>query len=116
MSKINEVQSNLLDRFFYDNRKKKPAVLQPTIALCPEVGDNGVMRVVPKVLELVDNPLRGLSFDDFSLSKCLAAGIQQKDIAISPDFRLGFDQEIDAFTDRLASISDKLFTPISEDK
>ena len=114
MSKTNEVQIEPLDRFFYDNRKKKPQSPQPTIALCPEVGENGITRIVPKVLELVENPFAGLSFDDFSLSKCLAAGIQQKDIAISPDLRLGFDQEIDAFTDRLAAISDKLFSPKSE--
>ena len=114
MSKTADLQIHPLDRFFYDNRKSKPACYRPTVLLAPEVGDNGLTRVVPKVLELVDNPLRGLSFSDFSLANCLAAGITQKDIAIAPDLRLGFDHEIDAFTDRLAAISDKLFTPKSE--
>lgn len=76
----------------------------PTILLvCDDSGN-----LCKKVLEQEDNPLAGLSFSDFTLKKLLDSGITPKALAISPDLRLGFDDEIDSFNQRLISMRSEL--------
>lgn len=69
--------------------------------------DDGNLSV--HILEKDIHPLSSLNWDDFSLERLVKSGVNIKSLGISTDLRIGFDSEIDAFNERLMSISDKLF-------
>ena len=81
----------------------------PDIILCVERQFDGSVISVPRCLDSVIDPLSSLTFTDFSISECLKKGVSYKSLNISPDLRLGFDDEIDSFNSRLEEISEQLF-------
>lgn len=87
----------------------EPLVPVPTLILYPEKRNDGSFDVIVKDLNSVSSGLDSLNYDDFSLQKMLENGISYKAIQINPDLRLGFDDEINAFNDKLAGMADKLF-------
>lgn len=82
----------------------------PTILRSHVVHEDGSSEIVTFTLEDQINPLHGLSYDDFSITKLLQRGVSLKAIQISPDLRLGFDDEINRFNSHLSDISSELFT------
>lgn len=86
-------------------------VLPPTLVMVSETQADGTCAVVVKDLNSVSDGLHSLDYDDFKIQKMLESGVSYKAIQISSDYRLGNDDEINAFNEKLASIADKLFNP-----
>lgn len=84
-------------------------VPKPTLILYPEKRSDGTVDVIVKDINSVNDSLSSLNYDDFSLQKMLENGVSYKAIQVNPDLRIGFDDEINAFNDKLASMADKLF-------
>lgn len=89
---------------------KEPCVsFLPQIVLVPELSDSGSLSIQPTVLETVLEPLATLDFTDFQISECLKHGVNYKALKISPDLRLGFDDEIKSLNAHIDEMNDQLF-------
>lgn len=99
-----------MSQFAYPCGKRLPKKQMLTQVLCPEQNAEGTFSIVPVILERQSNPLLGLDFTDFALSKLISSGISPKALAIMKDNRMnGFENEIDAFNDQLAQHASELF-------
>lgn len=87
---------------------------KPTLILVPEKLPDGTSVVTVKDLNSVSDSLASLNYDDFTLQKMMENGVSYKAIQINPDLRLGFDDEINAFNDKLVSMADSLFNSKTE--
>lgn len=71
-----------------------------TICRVPEKTDKGVVMVC-KSLELGIDPNVLVDYSDFSLDRLIEAGITPKSITTHPDYRIGSDERVVAFLDKL---------------
>lgn len=102
-------------RFAYPCGERLPKKQMLTQLLCPEQNADGTMSIVPVIIERQSNPLIGLDYTDFSISKLLSSGISPKALAIMKDNRMnGFEAEIDAFNEQLAQHASELFNVNAE--
>ena len=102
-------------RFAYPCGERLPKKQMLTQVLCPEQNADGTASIVPVILECQSNPLLGLNFTDFALAKLISSGISPKALAIMKDNRMnGFENEIDAFNDKLAEHASELFNVNAE--
>lgn len=85
----------------------------PTVIRTVEMDKDGNSVTVIKDLDLLENPLKGLSYEDFSIKNLLAAGVELKHLPISPDTRMGVDDsEIEHLQDVLMSRVEELYQPV----
>lgn len=84
-------------------------VPKPQIVLISETDSDGKTVIVEKDINTSINPACSLDYSDFALQRMLETGVSYKALQINPDLRLGFDDEINAFNERLVEMADKLF-------
>lgn len=82
------------------------------------IDENGDTVIKPVVIETLQDPYAKLKFSDFAIDKLLRAGVSIKPIDIKSDNRFDNDaarKQVAAFNERLATVSDKLFNPVTEE-
>lgn len=97
----------MLEHFFGQRPKVRPTYDDKalTILLATESDGNGNTVIMPKCVEVENNPACLLTFEDFRLQAMLDAGIKPQHLAISQDNRIGItDSEINAFAERVNNI------------
>lgn len=82
----------------------------PMLTFTDSVIDTENGPVITRVcLETSVRPLAALSFSDFSLSECLKNGVTYKSLQIDKNLRLGHDDIITSFNERLENNVESLF-------
>lgn len=99
-----------MHKFFYSSPKRNMLLPQDvTQILAPEYDSDGNCKVTLKDITTFTQELSMLNWSDFTIAEMLRNGVTYDSLNITPDLRIGHEQEFSDFDTRFHALEKQIF-------